>query len=403
LVLPTVYGYALRWGFVSFCLAVPLSLVVLLGLRRFGERPSWRLALALSGGVIVLFFTHVLMLVWLGAVGGGLALTMRVPQRVRFAMLAILAIAVPLLLVWWFGGGSPSTGMGSAISFGHERGITVLSSIVGWPAGPWAAGFGLVLLAAPWAFGARPHRETWRWIPLAATVGFLGLVPLEAFGTALLYPRYALLLLPTLLIALRPTRSRRLVVAAVIAAALVWQVVVIWTFRRFDAESRDAVAMLERIRARARVLGIIERPASEAVPWYPYLHFAQWYQAEGGGVVDFSFSDFFPARYRYRPEARSGLPAHSEWRPEALRWDRHRGEIYDFVVLRRAVAWPSPRSVGPAPARAGDRLELVARAGEWELWRRSGTRGLVPAGDSGDQSGAAVAGDVAPGPLDQDQ
>lgn len=52
-------------------------------------------------------------------------------------------------------------------------------------------------------------------------------------------------------------------------------------------------------------------------------------QVKRGGLVDFSFAEFFPMWYRYKPELLPGLPDEFDWRPHSFRWGAHHGDRFD--------------------------------------------------------------------------
>jgi hypothetical protein len=111
-----------------------------------------------------------------------------------------------------------------------------------------------------------------------------------------------------------------------------------------------------------RALGLIfDTGARGPVRFWPFLHFACYYQVLRGGDVGFSFAGLPSIPVVYRPGQQAPHPY--EWRPEDFRWETM-GRFYDYFLVRGA-----PR--GDA-ARLGDHAVLVGAAGEWRLWRNSG-------------------------------
>jgi hypothetical protein len=186
--------------------------------------------------------------------------------------------------------------------------------------------------------------------------------------------------LPTLLLALEPRRREtvgegegpapagprrvlgggawpRALTGALVAAQLLS---VAFTFRAFDTEARPLDALLAAAEPHKRVLYLPTAPASAVSFSWPYSHFGQWYQVHRGGLVDFSFAEFFPMWYRYREEYLPGLPDEFDWRPGTFRWSVHHGERFDYLLVRGPVL---PEWFEGSP----ERVYPVAQRHEWTL------------------------------------
>ena len=134
--------------------------------------------------------------------------------------------------------------------------------------------------------------------------------------------------------------------------------------QRFDEEAGDVRALLDQAEDGKRIHGLIYERGSRVVNHAPYLHFAQYYVLDHGGVATFSFVDFPQSPIRYDPDAGPPrLPNRFEWTPEKFRWDRH-GRYYDYFLLRgRARRAPFKHFE--------DKVELVETQGRWTLYRRA--------------------------------
>ena len=99
------------------------------------------------------------------------------------------------------------------------------------------------------------------------------------------------------------------------------------------------------------------------MPGFPYLHVGCWYQVERGGIADFSFAEFFPNRFRYKPGMDPPLPYNFEWTPDAFVWAEHGGALYDYFLVRGTTLDPFKG--------ATTRIELVARHGEWAVYHQT--------------------------------
>jgi hypothetical protein len=128
--------------------------------------------------------------------------------------------------------------------------------------------------------------------------------------------------------------------------------------------------LLARLEPNKRLLALIADPRSPAMPGTPYVHFGCWYQALHGGIADFSFAEFFPNRFRYKPGMDPPLPYNVEWFPQQFDWSAHGGDRYDYFLVRGHTLDPF--------RGATTRIELVARNGPWAVYRQSAAGGIIP-------------------------
>ena len=105
-------------------------------------------------------------------------------------------------------------------------------------------------------------------------------------------------------------------------------------FWRFDEEAGPIREVVAEAEPGKRLLGLVFDRGSEVVNHAPYLHFAQYYVVERGGVASFSFVDFPQSPVRYRADnAPPRLPNRFEWTPERFRFAAH-GQAYDYFLIR---------------------------------------------------------------------
>ncbi|HTV21782.1 MAG TPA: hypothetical protein VMG12_23995 [Polyangiaceae bacterium] len=379
-VFPVAYNFCFYWGFLNFIVTIPLGLVFVALAVGYAKAPSTRRALLLAAYAHGLFFAHVLVLAYSGLIAALIILARAPSRRDKLIGCGALASILPAVAAWWatIQGLAPST-TGTPVYgyWGWHRVSEFLSNQVGIEErDPRGAVVGALLLLLPFAMGARPTRERWRWIPFGVTVFAFFVVPLSAIEVDLIYGRFAVFALPTLLFALdrgapreglrlatgrlatgRLVTWRRAFAGALVAAQLASLVL---TFRAFDAEARSLDPILAAAEPHKRVLYLPTSPASAVSFSWPYSHFGQWYQVKRGGLVDFSFAEFFPMWYRYKPEQLPGLPDEFDWRPQTFRWGAHHGERFDYLLVRGPVIddWFE-----------GDpsRVYTVARHAEWTL------------------------------------
>ena len=93
-----------------------------------------------------------------------------------------------------------------------------------------------------------------------------------------------------------------------------------------------------------------------------YLHFPVWYQAERGGLVEFSFAAFYPMLLRFSSSHATFVPEQFASRPTNEAVAREVGR-FDHVLTR----------VSPSDTAAmiGVPVTLVRQTGEWRLYDRT--------------------------------
>jgi hypothetical protein len=367
-IFPVAYGYAFMWGFVPFVLGVPLGLLLIDTAIRYRDAPTPSRAYALAVLAVLLFACHVLVLAYAGLVSAIIIATSPT-WRSRFAGAGALAAVLPVVGAWWAAtvALTPDTTPISA-PLRLEYGFARIPQLFGFTIGaldvrPADVLLGYLVVAMPFLLGARFTTEWWRWAPLGVCAMYFFSIPRDVLGTAYVYPRFAVFLIPALLVALEPTRRRsRFARAAAVGIAAGSLLLVAGRFQAFGAESAGVRSLLSLAEPNRRMLSLVDDPSSGALPGAPYLHIACWYQVWKGGIVDFSFAEFFPNRFRYRAGMDPPLPYNVEWRPRQFNWRVHGGALYDYFLVRGA--WT------PFDG-ATSRVELVARDGPWALYRQT--------------------------------
>jgi hypothetical protein len=365
---PATYGYAFMWGFTSFVIAVPFGLILLLAAIRYRSEPTRRRAFVLAGAAVLVFACHVLVLACTGL--AALAIVLAAPtMRARLAGAAALSFSAMLTIAWWIAltRSSPDTtprSVSTVLGYGVARIPTLFASVVGREhATPLVIGAGMLVLFSPVALGVRLTRTWWRWAPLATGLVCYFLVPLDVLTVAFLYPRFAVFVALGVALVVEPREPVPRVPAALgVAFAAGWMALAIVRFHAFDREAAAPRAVLAQLEPGRRLLLLSDDARSDAVDWFPYLHFEQWYVATRGGLADFSFAEFLDNRFRYRHPP--PLPFGIEWEPWRFNWAKNGGDRYDYVLVRRGANSTWNPFAGP-----GIHVESVVRSGTWELFR----------------------------------
>ncbi|MEO7795061.1 MAG: hypothetical protein ABIV06_09835, partial [Thermoanaerobaculia bacterium] len=133
------------------------------------------------------------------------------------------------------------------------------------------------------------------------------------------YPVFAALLAPVFLT--QPaTGRRRALCAAAAALGFVAHLNAAWKFAAFQRETEGFDAVLARIPAGRRVLGLVfDRGERDLFRLGPHLHFPAYYVARQGGDAGFTFAGLPAQPVRYRPEGQALHP--DEWKPWEFDWE----------------------------------------------------------------------------------
>lgn len=372
-VFPSVFCFSFDWGFLNFLVGVPLALLLLMAALRYAENPTRRSGVLLTAGFAGLFFVHVLLFIYVALILGLTILARREDWKPGLVSLAPIIVLLPLVLIWLYVTRSTESLTHRAMLWElpglMPRLVRLFSEVAGENPALWTLFVGIFAFALPLFLGARPSRNPARWIPFAATVAIFLLVPHEFLGTAFLYSRYAVFAIPTWLYAMErkspaPQSNIRLFLGPALAVTCTMMTTL--QFWSYEPEVAGLRQVIDQLPVNARILSIPVRPNSRYMRTPVFLHTPVWYQAEKGGVVDFSFAINFPLLFRYRPETEPRIPRMFVWDPRMLKWEEHRGSSYDYFIVRDVGREPSPILTSiHAP------VEFVGRSGMWQLFRRN--------------------------------
>ncbi len=416
LCVPGFFGFSFQFGFFTFLMAVPVGLFFLVVASRFADAPTRARGAAVVGMGVLAFFSHGLVFAFACATGGAMVLvTLRGMRRillasVPYALLGALALVYMLYvkqhhLVTWTG--EPHTGPNlvwdwTDTSWGWHRSFNFLLYVF---AVQMKDGYfllaGVFMLAAPWLMGAKLNTRTpAAFVPMLAMLVVWLLVPSAALDVEYVYHRFALYLLPAyaLMFASPEARDagakrgnvrdntrapRKRLVARITPIALI---AICWLFfgvvaereARFAAANEPFETLLQMTEPGQRALSLVYDPASTIVH-NPYtLHgYAQWYEAEQQGFVDFSFAYLLPQIVRFKPDHVPAMRPEFSISPERFDWKAVQGRVYRYFFVHH---------VKPLPEHMFDNDEchvvLRAEAGDWSLFERLECRPAAPAGQS---------------------
>jgi hypothetical protein len=353
---PLAYGYSFYWGFLNFLLAIAIGIFFLSILLDRRPRPlaSTLLSLLLIGA-------HAIVFLFCAVVAVLVAVVRRAPRALlplvpAASLLAIFAVRLR--------GGEPLAQKGVTWQWSATRLFDLPSLLF---ANAWEPA-GLLLVAAMVVAVAvnrtRITRDLARWsvFATAALLYFLG--PQGAFGTAYLYPRFALFLAvgAFLLFDRVEGESRRVLLlsrAIVVMVVIGWMGVLSVRFQRFGLETSEFEGLLTSIPANRRIAQFNVMPFSDHVPGPVYWHFGALAQVRRGGIAAWSFARHYPTLIRFRHGKEPVV--NSESTPvDGIDWP---GVLqYDYLLVRGGDARRFAFRDAPVP------IALRARSGKWWLY-----------------------------------
>jgi hypothetical protein len=367
------FGFAYHWGFLNFIVAAPFGFLFLSALLDLKGRSDWRACLRIALWLHFLFFAHVL-------------------ATAFFCMIAMLLVAspwngfrdwmrrclpvftiLPLTGMWLWTSMLNSPRAGQILwQVGVERLTGLLPALVSVPSQWPGVLIGLFFLLVPFLTGASPKRSWIAWTPFGLYVAWMLFFPHDPGGVAFAYHRFGIFGLPLYLICFEkdatrpdPTHSTilRYGLAVTAFALLGWQCIRTLTFNLEVAGYREVIAHAEPGK---RMMALLFAPGSHASTAPVMVHFGSWYQAEHDGLVDYSFASNWMQPLQYRQDAPRGIYQGFEWHPEALDWQRHRGDLYDYVLVKDSLddsRWIHEKSAGT--------MLYLASSGDWQLYGRA--------------------------------
>lgn len=369
LAIPGCYSLAFYWGFVSFMVAVPLGLLLLILTIRFDRDPTPRRGTLLAGFAVFLFFCHVIAL-GLAALAAGSYLAGRHYRAIRTLALRCLPLAAPLpLIAAWIAITYDAEGTVQNAPVVYGPVLNRFLSLISQPSGlERVTVFGALVTASmvvlPAITGAKLSRDPARWLPFAATAIAFFAVPSFAFNTGFLYQRLGVFLAPLWLMVwdARPNANHRLEFLGMVLVAA-WMILNTARFASFARETQWFDAITAEMQPRENVAMMIVDNRSPLFATPVYLHFPAWYQAKKRGIVDFNFADFHPQVVRYKASRGPRVNEALAWAPWHFQWELHGGASYRYFIVKGDRDYSSVIFKD----RVGS-VDLIARSGWWWLY-----------------------------------
>lgn len=390
--LPFVWNTLTHWGFINFVAAVGLFAAVVGFALMVLDAPTRGRQLRLAVALLLVFSTHIFRFPFAIAAVVGAGVVMYPATRTFRPLIAPLAPAIGVLLLWLAvrEKALSTEGIGPLKlhfeRFAEARGFLfggltdpaeltradVSLRVVGAAIAACAAG---ALVEGRWR--RMSSRDRW-WaagvttLIVCITLVFLGVyltLPMQIGEWWYVYPR-EVLAVAFVSVGLCPDLPRaqalRLPVLGAVAYAAVMQAAVVarnWT--AYAATTRDFEQITRALPPAPKLAYLVWDRFDPRFRSPTYIHLPAWVQAERGGWLSFHFVSWneWPIRYRHPgPDVPPKTPLRFEWTPE--RFDlATRGKYFDWFLVRRAAA-PDVR-FAHEPA-----LELVEHVGAWWLYHR---------------------------------
>jgi hypothetical protein len=395
LAVPLCWSRCLWYGFIGYCAAVPLSLLILALLQRDVARPAWRREVSLAALVALLPFVHFFVMVVTLVLGFALVLAYAVRGARRAPLWrSIIPLATgPLMMAPWFlgslrSGPQPAGGAAAHLFASRPRAADYVALLHHWFIDGYTGRFDDVLavvivltLAALVVYPGRARGEESaadagrsageRFIPLvlcAVLAGLYVVLPFEIRAPFVWWGmnvRVLPLLFVWLLVAVPPGRldgiGRALLLPAAVTTAAFLIYVAVDVRQTFNGPEGMAGFddVLAQIPPGASVLGLYtdyrQRPH---YAHYPYHYASSYAVVQGGGMA----APFIPIPQAWtNPRVVPDYPLAGD--AALFQFARHAPGFSHFIV-RTCVG---DRCV-PDPLERRAEVRRLAESGRWRLY-----------------------------------
>jgi hypothetical protein len=383
LFLPSYFGFSYEWGFFTFLMAAPVSLLYLLQSLKYSERPGFTAGVRLVAYGVVLFFSHGLMFIF-SNIAGGLFLVIRRRPLAIFLRALIPYVSLGALCVLYVVVNPHANSVVSVTNF-TVPGATYIGRLWNLLSYTWGDTLNyrrvltLAVLAMTLLLGLRFNRaRPAAFMPMLALLLYWFASPERAMNTDFIYQRFAIFLLPffALLFAQGSahtaprwvTHFQAVAIQMVLAFVCVGFLAV--QARRameFSVESEEFEQVLSAAQPAQKALMLVFDTSSSASGYVrPYMHYAAWYQAERQGLIDPNFAWFLPQIVRFQPGSMPKLRMEVGAEPLKFDWKQDHADQYRYFFVRNTA---------PLPAglfnEARCPVHLVKSAGAWSLFENS--------------------------------
>lgn len=379
LTIPSAFSFSLYWGFLSFVVAIPLGIYLLVLTVRYCESPSLSRAVAIGGLSLALFFTHLLALGLCAAIALAYLLGTHYKKPLTLVKLSLpYAVPLPLIITWLLSAQTWETlpqeteiYWDSLLVHLHFMAMAPTGIDLFIPTASFVMGF--LFFALPGILGYSLTRKPERWLAIACMLVIFFAFPSGGMDSVFLYIRYGVFLMPVWLLAWQKPINGALrftwVPLLVIVAVGTFNVI------RFDAFDDDTVyfkSIAAQIPPRTRVLSMGHEYMNGKFQGPVLLQFGAYHQAFKDGISDFNFGFYFNQLVRYKLERLPTYNQDIQIRPMLEDWESYSGDDYDYFLVY------DPQDISHVLFRGHeDDVELVAQTGRWWLFKNTSRAGQI--------------------------
>lgn len=363
LMLPVALGYNFLFGFLSYIVAIPIMLLCLGFAVTFRATPCLRAGLWLLLCLLLLLLAHGIAFAQI-VLCVGLLLAFGRPSHLLRLWPVVFAVVVAGL---WLSRSTKIVNLGGDIWNPSLTRIASLPSLLLGSGGDDALATvaGLLLIVHVGFSLGRPKRDAAQLLPLLSViVAYVGF-PVMFRGYGPLWPRFAWLLLPTVLVAFESPVSvsasrRRLLRVGYTLMAVCCLLVFIRRLHGFNRETASFHAVIDTMPPDLRVRPIVFEPITRTFPGLPALnHLPAYYHSSKGGLSGYSFAMYPSSPLKYRDGVVSLMGGGLEWLPSAFRAEAELPNFDCFLVHSR------PDRTDELFGRVRTEVSLRKRVGNW--------------------------------------
>lgn len=321
-VLPTFFGFAFQWGFITFLLAIPVGLLFFLTCKHWLEtqKTKYLIQFALLG--LLMYVCHVLIFAFFCFVSYAYFLVAHAKQlHIKKSIYFTLPYLVYALIFYRY------LTRPTFWEFRYYQEDFVFVPLLKKTADllymPWNMAYldyynlaNYFILISPVLLGLKPHKHIKYYMPLLAFLMIWYALPAIGFQTNFVYHRFAIFFIPfyflmwqqrqNLSTTMKNVRQLSQIAFFMVTLALMWK----FYDDQIKFKKEPALIAYQQISHdmvdNKRVLllhGYMKENSSTGMNSnMEYLYFANWYQAQKHGWVDFNFASFHSQIVRFKKD-----------------------------------------------------------------------------------------------------
>jgi hypothetical protein len=374
--IPSFFGFAYEWGLATFLISSPICLQFIRLARHQAFSTTFKRDAGLFAVGVTLLFSHGLLFLFAGLVGG-LLLLQAAPTIRHFCrhVLPYLMMLAACAVFTWATRQIEAPAHISHIEWPmpYERLVSLAYELQS-PESP--SFIPLTLLAVAAMALMRPTFSKSATVPIGVVLIVYFMAPHIAYSTAFLYQRFAMFILPFAALAcVASTRTAatktRMYHIVLMFSSLAMIALHAQRSLAFGRETADFEIVIAAAEPGRRAASIVHNRRSWATGNHAQLlHMPAWYQADKQGLIEFNFAYFHPQVVRYHstaiPNAGFGFDPDM---PE-FDWALPQARSFDYYFVHQFRSNP-PVGFSTNPACE---IKLLKSAGTWSLYERGPCR-----------------------------